>query len=211
MGDQLLRYESKSKKLLFSTSDRVMSNAFNRTISIFKRDKSDDLDKSNDNFTDLEKVDNVKSLTPLSLCQSNEYLESALSPKSVESQTSCRSHDGVFLRPDAISTQSSPISSSSSSSTTPTMTALLSHRLTKRTSVDSGINLDLPIPSFRSSIWTRTKSQSREFQLMNSSNSITTAASLVTAATAAGIDTTNDSFSLCKWNFVFFGSFSTSL
>lgn len=160
LGEQLLRYESKSKKLLFSTSDRVMSNAYNRTISIFKRDKSDDSDKSNDNFTDLEKTENVKSLTPLSLCQSNEYLESALSPKSVESQTSCRSHDGVFLRPDAISTQSSPISTSSSS-TTPTMTALLSHRLTKRTSVDSGINLDLAIPSFRSSIWTRTKNQSR--------------------------------------------------
>lgn len=48
---------------------------------------------------DIEKGDYMKSLTPNSFTQSNEYLESALSPKSVESQTSCRSHDGVFLRP----------------------------------------------------------------------------------------------------------------
>lgn len=143
----------------------------------------------------MDKLDGIKCLLPISLSQSNDYLDTALSPKSVESQTSCRSHDGVFLRPDAISTQSSP----SSASTTPTMTALLSNRLTKRTSVDSGINVDLSIPSFRSSIWSRNKNQTREFQLMNSSNSITTAASLVTAATAAGIDTSNDTFSLCEY------------
>lgn len=50
-------------------------------------------------INDIEKGDYLKCLTPTSLSQSNEYLESALSPKSVESQTSCRSHDGVFLRP----------------------------------------------------------------------------------------------------------------
>lgn len=50
-------------------------------------------------INDIEKGDYLKSLTPTSFSQSNEYLESALSPKSVESQTSCRSHDGVFLRP----------------------------------------------------------------------------------------------------------------
>lgn len=50
-------------------------------------------------INDIEKDDYMKSLTPTSFSQSNEYLEMALSPKSVESQTSCRSHDGVFLRP----------------------------------------------------------------------------------------------------------------
>lgn len=50
-------------------------------------------------INDIEKGNYLKSLTPISFSQSNEYLESALSPKSVESQTSCRSHDGVFLRP----------------------------------------------------------------------------------------------------------------
>lgn len=164
---------------------------------LFKAEKYDEYEKFH--VTDSERNDTVKRLTPTSLCQSNEYLESALSPKSVESQTSCRSHDGVFLRPDAISTQSSPLSASSTN--TSTMTALLSQRLIKRTSIDSGINLDLP--SFRSaSAWSRSKSQSREFQLMNSSNSITTAASLVTAATAAGIDATSESFSLCKLSYL---------
>lgn len=50
-------------------------------------------------INDIEKGDYMKSLTPIPFSQSNEYLEMALSPKSVESQTSCRSHDGVFLRP----------------------------------------------------------------------------------------------------------------
>lgn len=50
-------------------------------------------------INDIEKGDYMKSLTPIPFSQSNEYLENALSPKSVESQTSCRSHDGVFLRP----------------------------------------------------------------------------------------------------------------
>lgn len=184
MSEELLRFDTKQKdSQQYSPSNVLFSRSFLR--SPFKCDK-------NEYLNDLDK-DDMKHLLPISLSQSNDYLESALSPKSVESQTSCRSHDGVFLRPDAISTQSSP----SSASTTPTMTVLLSNRLTKRTSVDSGINVDL-IPSFRSSIWSRNKNQTREFQLMNSSNSITTAASLVTAATAAGIDTSNDTFSLCK-------------
>lgn len=51
-----------------------------------------------DIINDIEKADYMKSLTT-SFTQSNEYLEMALSPKSVESHTSCRSHDGVFLRP----------------------------------------------------------------------------------------------------------------
>lgn len=50
-------------------------------------------------INDIENGNYLKSLTPISFSQSHEYLESALSPKSVESQTSCRSHDGVFLRP----------------------------------------------------------------------------------------------------------------
>lgn len=50
-------------------------------------------------INDIEKDDYMKSLTPIPFNQSNEYLEMALSPRSVESQTSCRSHDGVFLRP----------------------------------------------------------------------------------------------------------------
>lgn len=48
-------------------------------------------------INDIEKEDYMKSLTPIPFSQSNEYLE--MSPRSVESQTSCRSHDGVFLRP----------------------------------------------------------------------------------------------------------------
>lgn len=185
-----MRFESKTKTLLFSCTSHMSADV------LFKTEKFDDDDKYVG--TIVPKLEKCKRLTPTqSLFQSSEYLDSsALSPKSVESQTSCRSHDGVFLRPDAISTQSSPLSASSSNS--PTITALLSQRLIKRTSVDSGINLDLP--SFRSaaSAWTRSKCHSREFQLMNSSNSITTAASLVTAATAAGIDATSESFSLCK-------------
>lgn len=196
LSDELLRFDLKQKDSQYSPTGATISTmSFSRSFlrSPFRCEKNSDFlnDSERD---DLEKLDCIKSLTPISLSHSNDYLESTLSPKSVESQTSCRSHDGVFLRPDAISTQSSP----SSASTTPTMSALLSHRLTKRTSVDSGINVDLQIPSFRSSIWCRNKSQTREFQLMNSSNSITTAASLVTAATAAGIDTSNDTFSLCK-------------
>lgn len=196
LSEELLRFEVKQKDSQYSPSGSTGNLSFSRSFlrSPFKCDKSEYLNETEKDENDLEKLDCIKTLLPISLSQSNDYLESALSPKSVESQTSCRSHDGVFLRPDAISTQSSP----SSASTTPTMTALLSHRLTKRTSVDSGINVDLSIPSFRSSIWSRNKSQTREFQLMNSSNSITTAASLVTAATAAGIDTSSDTFSLCK-------------
>lgn len=53
----------------------------------------------NEIINDMEKNDYMNSLTPVSFSQSNEYLEMTLSPKSVESQTSCRSHDGVFLRP----------------------------------------------------------------------------------------------------------------
>lgn len=187
-------FETKQK---YSPSgvNNLFSQSFLR--SPFKCEKSEYLieNDKDEHLNDMDKLDGIKSLLPISLSQSNDYLESALSPKSVESQTSCRSHDGVFLRPDAISTQNSP----SSVSTTPTMSALLTNRLTKRTSIDSGINVDLSIPSFRSSIWSRNKNQQREFQLMNSSNSITTAASLVTAASAAGIDTSNDTFSLCEY------------
>lgn len=52
----------------------------------------------NEIINDMEKGDYMKGLTT-SFTQSNEYLEMALSPKSVESHISCRSHDGVFLRP----------------------------------------------------------------------------------------------------------------
>lgn len=161
-------------------------------------------------INDIEKGDYMKSLTPNSFSQSSEYLEMALSPKSVESQNSCRSHDGVFLRPGEqqkkslrwsifakwcahqIITQpklfsiqnenSSPISSMSSN--LPTMTSLLSCRLIKRTSVDSGINLDSPsMPSFRSTLSNRSRN------VMNHSP---------LATSAMGLDA-SDSFLLCKY------------
>lgn len=223
-----MRLESNRTKFSRTSSSfaTTMTNTSNKIFLNlpYKSDKSA-------NSEDGDKIDNctIKNdggsrSTPISFNNhSNDFLDSSLSPKSVESQTSCRSHDGVFLRPDAISNQSSPISnsnasnSSSSTSATPTMTALLSHRLTKRTSVDSGINMEQS--TFRPSL-ARSKAQSREYQLMrlnrfdrsmslpisnssilafNSSNSITTAASQIysiTAAAAAGIDSANDSFSL---------------
>lgn len=62
------------------------------------------------------------------------------------------------------------------------MTSLLSCRLIKRTSVDSGINLDSPsIPSFRSTLWHRSRN------VLNHS-----------PVAAMGFDA-NDSFLLCKY------------
>lgn len=78
------------------------------------------------------------------------------------------------------SIQSSPISSLSSN--LPTMTSLLSSRLVKRTSVDSGINLDFPIPSFRSTLWGRSRNFLNQSPL---------------PATATGLDI-GDSFLFCK-------------
>lgn len=85
----------------------------------------------------------------------------------------------IFIRFCSKQKNSSPISSLSSN--LPTMTSLLSNRLVKRTSVDSGINLDMPIPSFRSTLWSR----SRSFLNHSPLN-----------ATATGFD---DSFLLCKY------------
>lgn len=70
-----------------------------------------------------------------------DYLDN-VSPKSVESQQSTRSHDGVFLRPVSVSggsIQSPPATNSNS----------IQSRLFKRTSIDSGINMDAN-PSLRS-------------------------------------------------------------
>ncbi|XP_055315891.1 calmodulin-binding transcription activator 1 isoform X2 [Sitodiplosis mosellana] len=180
LGEELLQFETNRKESSISSAIE-----FNRSFmqSMFKSEKCE-LDDNKKGLTeiinDIEKGEYLKSLTPTSFSQSNEYLESVLSPKSVESQTSCRSHDGVFLRPGEQQKKSlsSPISSLSGN--LPTMTSLLSHRLIKRTSVDSGINLDFPIPSFRSSLWSRSRNLSSQTSL---------------AATVSGFDA-NDSFLL---------------
>ncbi|XP_031617985.1 calmodulin-binding transcription activator 1 isoform X2 [Contarinia nasturtii] len=180
LSEELMQFETNRKESSVSSSIEL-----NRSFmhSIYKNEKSE-LDETKKGLTeiinDIEKGVYLKSLTPNSFSQSNDYLESTLSPKSVESQTSCRSHDGVFLRPGEQQKKSlsSPISLSSN---LPTMTSLLSHRLIKRTSIDSGINLDFPIPSYRSTIWSRSRNLSSQASL---------------ASTASGFET-NDSFLLC--------------
>lgn len=140
---------------------------------------------------------------------------------SPKSSSNVRSHDGVFLRPDAVSSmlsnnQHTPVSTSSSSSLISTLIncGSLANRLLKRQSIDSGINMD-PLRSTsrvgKSSTLMKLNrfdrsmslplSSSCSFLTFNSSNSITTAASsLATAqaadAAAAGIDSAIDSFSL---------------
>lgn len=137
------------------------------------------------------------------------------------SKSSGRSHDGVFLRPDAVSSmlsnnQHSPVSTSSSASLISTLIncGSLANRLMKRQSIDSGINMDpsrstsrvgksstlMKLNRFDRSM-SLPLSSSCSFLTFNSSNSITTAASsLATAqaadAAAAGIDSAIDSFSL---------------
>lgn len=227
LGEELIRLDTNRKIFSQNSSSFEAANATNKLSlkslqkgDIFVKSTLDDKDiftnyfLKNNNFK--FKTDTANRLTPILFNhQSNEFLDTSLSPKSVESPTSCRSHDGVFLRPDAISNQNSPISTSAS--TTPIITALLSHRLTKLTSVDSGINIDqstIDRPTL-----SRAKTQSREQQLrlnqleqsmslpvsnasilaFNSSNSITTAASQIYSITAAspnGLESTNDSYSL---------------
>lgn len=140
---------------------------------------------------------------------------------SSKSSSNGRSHDGVFLRPDAVSSmlpnnQHSLVSTSSSSTLISTMIncGSLANRLMKRQSIDSGINIDpsrstsrvgksstlMKLNRFDRSM-SLPLSSSCSFLAFNSSNSITTAASsLVTAqaadAAAAGIDSAIDSFSL---------------
>lgn len=170
-----------------------------RFINKFKRDNSETLKSYEENYGDEDESQNQ---------------EIPASPKSIESQTSSKSHDGVFLRPDAV--QNTPLSIATSiASSTPTISALLSNRLVKRTSVDSGINLE-PIRSTARTMKTSPRDQltklnrfdrsmslpmsnSSSLLTFNSSNSITTAASLASAqaaASAAGIDSAIDSFSL---------------
>lgn len=138
--------------------------------------------------------------------------------------TSSRSHDGVFLRPDAVSSMLSnnqhspnPPSSSPSLISALSTTGSLANRLIKRQSIDSGINLDAMRTTSRiGKSTTRDQlmklnrfdrsmslplSSSCSFLTFNSSNSITTAASSLATAqaadsAAAGIDSAIDSFSL---------------
>lgn len=133
-----------------------------------------------------------------------------------------RSHDGVFLRPDAVSSmlansQHSPVSSAASSPTSSTHgNSTNVNRLNKRQSIDSGINMDavrstsrIGKPSIRDQLmklnrFDRSMSlplSSSTFLTFNSSNSITTAATSLAHAHAAdlasaGIDSAIDSFSL---------------
>lgn len=185
---------------------------------IFQQKETTDEEADMKNGSELQK----SPTPPLVSNQCIDYLEYASSPKSVESQASSRSHDGVFLRPDAVATMNSshgsPISQAttpSSASPVPTMMSLLSGRLVKRTSIDSGINMDSSVRSRTGKGQNRSENQllklnrfDRSMSLpvsnsiflnFNSSNSITTAASLATAAaaeSAAGIDSAIDSFSL---------------
>lgn len=136
-----------------------------------------------------------------------------------------RSHDGVFLRPDAVSSMlSNNQQSSILTSCSPSLVAALNsnssltNRLAKRQSIDSGINVDPTRSSSRiGKSSTRDQllmklnrfdrsmslplSSSCSFLTFNSSNSITTAASSLATAqaadpSAAGIDSAIDSFSL---------------
>lgn len=65
-------------------------------------------------------------------------------PKSVESQQSNRSHDGVFLRPSIVSSSSGANTQSPPATTTSSTNGggVQNQRLVKRTSIDSGINMD---------------------------------------------------------------------
>lgn len=203
--------------------ETVAADTENKFLSNDKPNK-----KINQNTNETKKVSNPTRNNNNN--QPNDYLEFSLSPKSVENNraNNNRSHDGVFLRPDAVSNQSSHTSTTAAAtlssmvlvttSTTPTMASLLSNRLIKRTSIDSGINMDSP-SLLRSMTRAGKQQQNRDhlmklnrfdrsmslpishspFLTFNSSNSITTAASLASAAaaaSAAGIDSAIDSFSL---------------
>lgn len=119
-----------------------------------------------------------------------------------ETKSSTRSDDELFLRPIAVASYSPPLSVVSTSSSTLT-SLLLGNHLVKRTSIDSGINMDMTSSSllrpisrsnktmrdhqFRFSRGDRSMSlpiSSSPFLTFNSSNSITTAA-LATAKAAA--------------------------
>lgn len=120
---------------------------------------------------------------------------------SSEIKSIVQNDDELFLRPIAVTSHSPPLATLSTSSSTLT-SLLLSNRLVKRTSIDSGINIDMVVPSQQRSMSRLSKPlreyyqprlsrsdrsmslplSSSSFITFNSSNSITTATAKAAAA-----------------------------